>query len=67
MSVGDVEFALLKQAVIELKSEADRLECELNEMKSLDAKRLRSAVVSLGAIVLSLASYIWWLFTGGVQ
>ena len=33
MSVGDVEFALLKQAVIELKSEADRLECELNEMK----------------------------------
>ena len=65
MAVDDVEFALLKQAVTELRAEASHLESELHEMKALDSRRLRSAVVSLGAIALSLASYIWFLFNGG--
>ena len=65
MSEYDIEIALLKQAVARLRVESDRVEAELNGMKAQDQKRLRSAVVSLGAIVLSMGSYIWFLFNGG--
>ena len=61
---NEVEFALLKQSVAAMERRNARLEQKLDEMATADAKRIRSAAVTLGAVVLSLVSYIWVQFTG---
>jgi len=65
VSVDDVEFALLKRSVETLRSEQEHLEEKIEGMEALDNRRIRSSVVALGAIVLSLTSYIWFLFNSG--
>ena len=62
--VNEVEFALLKQSVAAMEQREAVLERKLEEMKATDQKRIRSATVTLGAVVLSLLSYIWVQFTG---
>ena len=65
MSVDDVEFALLKQSVNELRRETARLENELEIMKQADKQKLTAGVIALGSIVISLLTYLWFLFNGG--
>jgi len=65
VSVDDVEFALLKQSVNELRRETARLENELEIMKQADKQKLTAGVIALGSIVISLLTYLWFLFNGG--
>lgn len=60
-----LEIALLKQQVSQIQEREARMRTELDEIKKLDERRMRAAVISLGAAVLAMGSYIWATFVGG--
>lgn len=58
------DIILLQRDIADLKEQNQRHRAEINRLKDQDNKRMRSAVVVLGGLVLSLVTYIWVTFVG---
>jgi len=65
MTVEDVEFALLKRSVEDLRDRTRHLQDGVEELRKQDQSRLRSAVVALGGILIGTMTYLWNVFTKG--
>lgn len=48
-----------------LKEKVERLEEDQRDMNKRDRDRMRTAVLMLGGIVMSMGTYIWTTFVGG--
>lgn len=58
------DIVLLQRDLQDLRDQAKRHREEIDELKALDQKRMRSAVIGLSALVLSMGGYIWALVVG---
>jgi hypothetical protein len=59
-----IELALLRQEVAAIKSREDRMRTEIDAWKAQDERRMRAAIIALGAAVLSMGAYIWAMVVG---
>ena len=55
----EVEFALLKREVEDLRSREEQNLKRIEDLEAQDKNRMRWAISSLGAVVMGLALYIW--------
>lgn len=53
------DIAMLRRDIEDLRASNERQREEIDRLKELDTKRMRSAIIVLGGMVLSLAIYIW--------
>jgi len=61
------EIALMRLEIEQIKQREVALQQEVDEMKRLDERRMRAAVVALGAAVMGMGTYIWQSFVGGAR
>jgi type VI protein secretion system component VasF len=54
-----VQIALLRQQTADLKAKVEQQEKRFEEMEMRDRSRMRAAIMVLGGIAMSLATYIW--------
>jgi len=60
----ETDIAMMKRDIEELRLSNERQRLELEVMKSQDTQRMRTAIVVLGGLVVSLVVYIWAMFVG---
>ena len=60
----ETDIAMMKRDIEELRLSNERQRVELEVMKSQDTQRMRTAIVVLGGLVVSLVVYIWAMFVG---
>lgn len=53
------DIAMLRRDIEDLRASNERQRDEINHLKELDQKRMRSAIIVLGGLVVSLVVYIW--------
>ena len=57
---NETDIVLLKRDIKELREQNVRHRDGIDKLRALDQQRMRSALVVLGGLVLSLLSYIWF-------
>ena len=62
MTPAETEFIIDR-----MREDVKLLESKVKELEEQDKRRLRSAVVALGAIVLSMGTYIWTVMVGNAR
>ena len=65
MTDNEIELAMLKRDIADLRSQNKQHRDEIEKLKQLDNNRMRAALVVLGGLVLSLITYIWTQTNGG--
>lgn len=62
---NETDIALMRRDIEDLRQQLAIERSEIDKLKELDSKRMRSAVVLLGGIVISLGIYIWAFVVDG--
>lgn len=61
----ETDIQVLKMKIENLEKEARLNHDEIEKLKALDEKRMRSAVVALAGVVIALGLYIWRVIVEG--
>jgi hypothetical protein len=64
VSETEIEIALLRQELEQVRSHGQGLQAKLDEMDARDRQRMRAAIVALGGALVALGSYVWHVMVG---